>query len=150
MDESKYSKAVLDEFKQKFPVGWIDQLNWNDNKNQQLRTGLASIVDFQIKLFVNLAKLILSGNQLIFDTKSLDELLDLSTEDIVPEEGKSLKSRLQARYADLLIDIHDSLYLVKYHKDLTIDRYKSQNAKVLVRAIPLKATVRIEAITFLY
>lgn len=138
MEESKYAKAILDEFKQEFPVGWIDQLDWSKNKNQQLRTGIAKIVGFQIKLFENLSKLILSGNQLISKTNSLEELLNLSTEDIVPEEGKSLKSRLQTRYADLLIDIHDSLYLVKYHKDLTEDRYKSQNANVLVRAIPFK------------
>lgn len=138
MEESKYAKTILDEFKKKFPIGWIDQLNWNVNKNQQLRTGLANILDFQIKLFENLSKLILSGDQLVSKTDSLDELLNLSTEDIVPEEGKSLKSRLQTRYADLLIDIHDSLYLVKYHKDLTEDRYKPQSSKVLVRAIPFK------------
>lgn len=138
MEESKYAKAILDEFKQKFPVGWIDQLNWSENKNQQLRTGLASILDFQIKLFENLSKLILSGDQLVSETNCLDELLILSTEDIVPDEGKSLKSRLQTRFAELLIDIHDSLYLVKYHKDLTTDRYKPQGAKVLVRAIPFK------------
>ena len=138
MEESKYAKAILDEFQQKFPEGWIDQLNWTTNKNQQLRTGLANIMDFQIKLFENLSKLILSGDQLVCETNSLDELLNLSTEDIVQEENRSLKSKLQAKYADLLIDIHDSLYLVKYHKDLTSDRYKPQSAKVLVRAIPFK------------
>ena len=97
MEESKYAKTILDEFKKKFPIGWTDQLNWNVNKNQQLRTGLANILDFQIKLFENLSKLILSGDQLVSKTDSLDELLNLSTEDIVPEEGKSLKSRLQTR-----------------------------------------------------
>lgn len=65
MEESKYAKTILDEFKKKFPIGWIDQLNWNVNKNQQLRTGLANILDFQIKLFENLSKLILSGDQLV-------------------------------------------------------------------------------------
>ncbi len=138
MEESKYAKAILEEFKQKFPVGWIDQLNWNENKNQLLRTGLASIMEFQIKLFENLSKLILSGDQLVSYTKSLDKLLNFSAEDVVPDEGKSLRSKLQARYADLLIDIHDSLYLVKHHKALTEDRYQPQSSKVLFRAIPFK------------
>ena len=78
MEESKYAQTILDEFKNKFPVGWIDQLNWNVNKNQQLRTGLANILDFQIKLFENLSKLILSGDQLVSKTNCLDELLNLS------------------------------------------------------------------------
>lgn len=136
MKESKFAKAILDEFKQKFPEGWIDQLNWADHRNQKLRTGLAMILDFQIKLFENLSKLVLSGDQLASETKSLDELQILSTEDIVPEESKSLKSRLQAKYAELLIDIRDSVYLVKYHKDLTTERFQPQGEKVLIRAIP--------------
>lgn len=138
MEESKYASAVLDEFKNTFPEGWIDQLDWKEHKNQSLRSGLACILDFQIKLFENLAKLILSGDQLVSKTDSLDELLRLSTEDIVPDNNRSLKSRLQTQYASLLIDIHDSLYLVKYHKDLTLDRFESQGEKVLIRAIPYK------------
>lgn len=138
MEESRYTSAVLGDFKKTFPEGWIDQLDWEGHKSQSLRSGLASILEFQIKLFENLAKLILSGDQLVSKTDCLDELIRLSTDDVVPDNNRSLKSKLQTQYASLLIDIHDSLYLVKYHKDLTLDRFESQGEKVLVRAIPYK------------
>ena len=138
MAESRFSKTLLEKFKQKFPEGWIERLDWGDNANESLRTSLSSILEFQKTCFENLARLILSGDHLVHETKSLDELFDLSAVDIVLDDTPSSKSKLLEKYASLLLDIHDSLYLVKYHKDLTAEKFKSQDKNVLIRAIPYK------------
>lgn len=139
MAESKYAKAILDEFKEKFPDGWINQLNWDDGglKNDKLKQGVARILEFQTNLFINLAKLVLSGDQLVSETNSFDELLVLTAEDNAPV-SKALKDRLRSRYSELINDTRDSINLVKYHRDITKERYEPQGRDVIVRAIPFK------------
>ena len=139
MAESKYAKAILDDFKEKFPDGWINQLNWDDGglKNDKLKQGVARILEFQTNLFINLAKLVLAGDQLASETNSFDELLVLTAEDNAPV-GKALKDRLRSRFSELINDTRDSINLVKYHRDVTKERYEPQGRDVLVRAIPFK------------
>ena len=139
MEESKYTKKILEEFKSKFPDNWIEQLNWEKAKSHKsFKNGFSTICSFQTFLFENLAKLVLSADHFVCKTDSLEQLLNQLEGDIVPTSKNTLKNKLQTEYANLYTDIHDSLYLVKYHKDLINGRFKQQSKKVLIRAIPFK------------
>lgn len=138
MAESKYTQELFEEFKKKFPTGWIDSLGW-DTKAGRVKTakaGIELIWDFEGKMFSMFAKLILSGDHLINETARLKELLDLTIEDVVTDSTNTSKRKLQIKYQDLLNDIHDSIYLVRYHDMLTRKRYEQIEKNEFIRAIP--------------
>lgn len=141
MAESKYTQSLCEEFQRKFPPGWIDALNFEDRsgQTQKMKDGFKLMLDYQMLLFSNLSRLVLSGDHLINETKNLDELLELILNgEIVPETRKTLKNKLQTKYLDFLHDIHDSIYLVKYHDSLTRKHFVPQGRNEFIHAIPLK------------
>ena len=109
MAESKYTQSLCEEFQRNFPQGWIDALNFEDHsgQTQKMKEGFKLMLDYQMLLFSNLSRLVLSGDHLINETKNLDELLELVLNgEIVPETRKTLKNKLQTKYLDFLHDIH--------------------------------------------
>ena len=141
MAESKYTQSLCEEFQRNFPQGWIDALNFEDHsgQTQKMKDGFKLMLDYQMLLFSNLSRLVLSGDHLINETKNLDELLELVLNgEIVPETRKTLKNKLQTKYLDFLHDIHDSIYLVKYHDSLTRKHFVPQGRNEFIHAIPLK------------
>lgn len=141
MAESKYTQSICEEFQRNFPQGWIDALNFEDRsgQTQKMKDGLKLMLDYQMLLFSNLASLVLSGDHLINETKNLDELLELVLNgEIVPEARKTSKNKLQTKYLDFLHDVHDSIYLVKYHDSLTRKHFVAQGMNEFIHAIPLK------------
>lgn len=141
MAESKYTQSLCEEFQKNFPQGWIDALNFEDHsgQTQKMKDGFKLMLDYQMLLFSNLSRLVLSGDHLINETKNLDELLELVLNgEIVPETRKTLKNKLQTKYLDFLHDIHDSIYLVKYHDSLTRKHFVPQGRNEFIHAIPLK------------
>ncbi len=141
MAESKYTQSLCEEFQRKFPQGWIDALNFEERSSQaqKLKTGFKLIFEYQLFLFSNLASLVLSGDHLINETKNLDKLLVLALNgEIVPEARKTSKNKLQTKYLDFLHDVHDSIYLVKYHDSLTRKHFVAQGRNEFIHAIPLK------------
>lgn len=141
MAESKYTQSLCEEFQRNFPQGWIDALNFEDHsgQTQKMKEGFKLMLDYQMLLFSNLSRLVLSGDHLINETKNLDELLELVLNgEIVPETRKTLKNKLQTKYLDFLHDIHDSIYLVKYHDSLTRKHFVPQGRNEFIHAIPLK------------
>lgn len=138
MAESKYTKELFEEFKTKFPTGWIDSLGWNTRTGRikTAKAGIELIWSFEGKMFSMFAKLILSGDHLINETATLKELLDLTCEDVVTDPTNTSKRKLQLKYQDLLNDIHDSIYLVRYHDTLTRKRYEQIEKNEFIRAIP--------------
>ena len=138
MGESKYTLELYEEFKKKFPSGWIDSMGW-DTKTGRIKTakvGIALILDFEGRMFSLLGRLILSGDHLINETAKLKELLNLTCEDVVTDQTNTSKRKLQLKYQDLLNDIHDSIYLVRYHDTLTRKRYEQIEKNEFIRAIP--------------
>lgn len=141
MAESKYTQSLCEEFQRNFPQGWIDALNFEDHsgQTQKMKDGFKLMLDYQMLLFSNLSRLVLSGDHLINETKNLDELLELVLNgEIVPETRKTLKNKLQTKYLDFLHDIHDSIYLVKYHDSLTRKHFVPQGRNEFIHAIPLE------------
>ena len=138
MKQSHYIQQVLDTFKQSFPVNWIENLNWEDknHRGQNYKNGLSQIINFRLITFQCFSKLVLAGEQLVIDTSNLDDLMSETEIEIVPTGNKSFKSRLMQAYLDLLIDTRDSIFLVKYHINITRERFSDQKKESLINAIP--------------
>lgn len=114
--ESKYTTEELDRFNQTFSDTWIESLNWSASAKQAFAEGMQVINSFREKFVVQLSILILSGDHLLNETKSLDELLTLVNnmiEDVIPR--KTLKVKLTLEYQSMLKDMIDVIRLVKNH-----------------------------------
>lgn len=70
--ESKYTKEELDRFNKAFSDNWIETLKWSGSARQAFAEGMQEINKFREGFVVQLSKLVLSGDHLINDTKSLD------------------------------------------------------------------------------
>lgn len=136
MEESKYTQIVFDSFSQSFPQGWIDNLNWDShNQRMSLSKGVARIQKFELCIFVNYSKLVLSADYFKCQT-SLTEKLDsaLVTEEIILEDNP-YKRKLQDRFLELCAETHDLNLLLKYHIDATENRFKPQVKRTIINAI---------------
>jgi hypothetical protein len=137
MKQSYYIQQVLDAFKQSFPVNWIEDLNLDDKSKstQNYKKGLSQIINFRQITFQCFSKLVLAGEHLVIDTSNLDDLMSETEIEIVPA-GNRIKSQLMQAYMDLLIDTRDSISLVKYHINITRERFSDQKKESLINAIP--------------
>lgn len=137
--ESKYTKEALDRFNKAFSDTWIETLKWSGSARQAFAEGMQEINNFREGFVVQLSKLVLSGNHLINDTKSLDELLtnlNGKIEDILPR--KTLKVRLTMEYQSMLKDLIDIIRLVKNHIRLTRKKFQPNNIVISGNFIPLE------------
>ena len=135
MAESKYTLNLCNDFNNDFPDGWIDTLfsQGGQTNSEKLKTGSKRILDYQVKLFINLSKLVLSGDHLINETNELEKLKDIAYNiEVVPEGKRSLKNKLQNKYIDFINDVRESIRIVQYHDSLTKKRFKPQDKKVFV------------------
>ena len=139
MEKSRYVQQVLDTFKQSFPATWIEDLNWDDknNRTQNYKVGLSKIISFRLATFQYFSELVLAGDQLVSDTSMLDELLSETEIEIVPQ-GRDFQSKLAQEYINLLIDTRDSISLVKYHINITRERFSNQKQEALINAITMQ------------
>lgn len=136
MEESKYTQVVFEEFKEKFPQGWIDNLRWDsEHEKTSFSTGVKYIQEFELSIFINYSKLILSAEYFKCLT-SLTEKLDsaLVAEEIIPEENP-YKRKLQDRFFELCAETHDFNLLLKYHIGATENRFKPQTKRAIINAI---------------
>lgn len=137
--ESKYTKEALDRFNKAFSDTWIETLKWSSSARQAFAEGMQEINNFREGFVVQLSKLVLSGDHLINDTKSLDELLtnlNGKIEDILPR--KTLKVRLTMEYQSMLKDLIDIIRLVKNHIGLTRKKFQPNNIVISGNFIPLE------------
>lgn len=137
--ESKYTKEALDRFNKAFSDTWIETLKWSSSARQAFAEGMQEINNFREGFVVQLSKLVLSGDHLINDTKSLDELLinlNGKIEDILPR--KTLKVRLAMEYQSMLKDLIDIIRLVKNHIRLTRKKFQPNNIVISGNFIPLE------------
>lgn len=141
MEESKYTKEILVLFDTTdYKINKLYKLNWNRVPTQKLKLGFVIIDKFKIKFFVNLAKLVLSGDHLVCEISDLDTLLGkISEDEIVLDNKNTPQDELKKEYAELHYDIRDLIYLVKYHKNLTIERFNQHKDKELIRVTPYKS-----------
>lgn len=137
--ESKYTKEELDRFNKAFSDNWIETLKWSGSARQAFAEGMQEINKFREGFVVQLSKLVLSGDHLIHDTKSLDELLTKlngKIEDILPR--KTLKVKLTMEYQSMLKDLIDIIRLVKNHIRLTRKKFQPNNIVISGNFIPLE------------
>lgn len=135
--ESEYTQKELDSFKATFSNTWIDTLKWSASAKQAFAEGMQVINVFREGFVVNLSKLVLSGDHLLNDTKSLDELLAIlngMAEDVVPR--RTLKVRLTIEYQAMLKDLIDIIRLVKNHIRQTKKRFQPNNIAISGNFIP--------------
>lgn len=86
--ESEYTKEELGRFKATFSSTWVDTLKWSASAKQAFTEGKQVINMFREGFVVSMSKLVLSGDHLLNETKSLDELsaiLNGMIEDVDPE-----------------------------------------------------------------
>lgn len=137
--ESKYTTEELDRFNQTFSNTWIESLNWSASAKQAFAEGMQVINSFREKFVVQLSILILSGDHLLNETKSLDELLTLVNnmiEDVIPR--KTLKVKLTLEYQSMLKDMIDVIRLVKNHIRQTRKKFQPNNVVISGNFIPLE------------
>lgn len=136
MEESQYTKNVLDSFNKKFPQGWIDNLDWNPNKQVvSYQGGVKSIQEFKLLIFVDYSRLVLSAEYLKYTTSIIEDLdAALVVEEIIPEENP-YKRKLQNLFFELCAEVHDLNLLLKYHIDATKNRFKPQVKRTIINAI---------------
>lgn len=126
--ESNYTQTVLDKFNTTFPDNWIENLKWSSSAKMAFAEGIQKIDHFREDTVVQLSKLVLSGDHLLHETKSLDELstiLNGMIEDVDPR--KTLKSRLTIEFQTMLKDLMDIIRLVKIHIEQTKKKYLPDN-----------------------
>lgn len=136
MEESQYTKNVLDSFIKKFPQGWIDNLDWNPNKQVvSYQGGVKSIQEFKLLIFVDYSRLVLSAEYFKYTTSIIEDLdAALVVEEIIPEENP-YKRKLQYLFFELCAEVHDLNLLLKYHIRATENRFKPQTKHAIINAI---------------
>lgn len=137
--ESIYTREELERFNATFSSTWIEKLKWASSAKKAFAEGMQVINNFRESFVVQLSKLILSGDHLLNDTKSLDELLSILNkmiEDVVPK--KTLKVRLTLEYQSMLKDLIDTIRLVKNHIRLTRKKFQPNNVVISGNFIPLE------------
>lgn len=136
MEESQYTKNVLDSFIKKFPQGWIDNLDWNPNKQvASYQGGVKSIQEFKLLIFVDYSRLVLSAEYFKYTTSMIEDLdASLVVEEIIPEENP-YKRKLQNLFFELCAEVHDLNLLLKYHIRATENRFKPQTKHAIINAI---------------
>ena len=134
--ESVYTQNVIDDFNKKFKDQWIEEFDWVSSEEQAYAKGAQRISSFIQKLVVQYSKLVLSGNYLINETKTLDDLQDIinsKLEDIVPQ--KKLKNKLSCIFQEMLNDIATSIRVIKNHIALTKKRFQPNNLVISLNLI---------------
>lgn len=135
--ESEYTKEELGRFKAIFSSTWVDTLKWSASAKQAFTEGKQVINMFREGFVISMSKLVLSGDHLLHETKSLDELsaiLNGMIEDVDPR--KTLKSRLTIEYQSMLKDLIDVIRLVKNHIRQTKKRFQPNNIVISCNFIP--------------
>ena len=126
--ESIYTKNVLDKFIETFTDSWIENLNWKGSAKIAFAEGMQVIERFREDTVVQLSKLVLSGDHLLNETSSLDEMLfkiNGLIEDVVLK--KVLKVKLIFEYQSMLKDLIDIIRLVKNHVEQIKKKYEPDN-----------------------
>lgn len=126
--ESIYTKNVLDKFIETFTDSWIENLNWKGSAKIAFAEGMQVIERFREGTVVQLSKLVLSGDHLLNETSSLDEMLfkiNGLIEDVVLK--KVLKVKLIFEYQSMLKDLIDIIRLVKNHVEQIKKKYEPDN-----------------------
>lgn len=137
--ESVYTQNVIDDFNKNFKDQWIEEFDWTSSKKhkeQAYAKGAQMISYFKQNLVVQYSKLVLSGDYIVNETKTLDDLQDVinsKLEDIVPE--KSLKYELSCIFQDMLNDIATSIRVIKNHIALTKKRFQPNNLVISLNLI---------------
>ena len=140
MGESTYTNDIITRFSESFPANWIDSFNWNNKSGHKafLSEGIQKIKEFRSTLFGNLAKIVLSGYFFIKDVDNkLEKLAECTLQEFVPCSIKR-KNQLQDLYLSLLLDIKDSVTLVRYHINLAFKHYEEKE-KNLFTAVSYKS-----------
>lgn len=137
MEESKYTQDVFNEFNNQFPQGWIDDLNWNSQANERASfgRGIELIQKFELYIFINYSKLILSADYFCHQTSCIDALdAVLWSEEFIPDKN-AVKKKLQEQFFILCAEIHDFNLLLNYHISATENRFKPQTKRSIINAI---------------
>ena len=136
LKESEYTKGVLKAFTKSFPQGWIDNLKWDSsNQKASFSKGIELIQKFELCIFVNYSKLVLSADYFINLTNyvnNLDSIIVL--EDVIPEDN-DYKTKLQERFVGLCQDIQGYNLMLKYHISVTENRLKPNSKKTIINAL---------------
>lgn len=135
--ESEYTKEELSRFKATFSSTWVDTFKWSASAKQAFTEGKQVINIFREGFVVSMSKLVLSGDHLLHETNSLDELsaiLNGMIEDVDPR--KTLKSRLTIEYQAMLKDLIDVIRSVKNHIRQTKKRFQPNNIVISGNFIP--------------
>lgn len=136
MEESKYTQAVFDSYFRQFPQGWIDGLSWKQKDERlSLSKGVKSIREFEICIFVNYSKLILSADYFIHSTGSISQLDSATVTDDILIEGTDYKKGLQERFVNLCDEIRVFNKILKYHINAYENQFKPHAKGTIINAL---------------
>lgn len=136
MEESKYTQAVFDSYSRQFPQGWIEGLSWEPKEEGlSLSKGVKSIREFEICIFVNYSKLILSADYFIHSTVSISQLDSATVTDEILIEGSDYKKGLQEGFVNLCDEIRVFNKILKYHINATENQFKPHAKGTIINAL---------------
>lgn len=138
MEESIFSKNIYDNFTDNFPDGWIDNLFSTGGKEKEsLGLGIAKISDFEIFVFSNASRLVLSGDFLICNIEKLTELeskIEGNLQDTL-SDNSDYRATLFIKYNNLLYFLHIILKSLCYHISQVKDRFSVNSKSITLDAI---------------
>lgn len=136
MEESEYTKIVFDSFDKNFPQGWIEDLNWDQaSEDDSLNTGIKLIREFEICIFANYSKLILSADYFVHSTEKISCLDSAIVTDEIFFAENDKKNLLLKEFIQLCDEIRHYNLMLKYHINATENKFKTHVKGTIINAL---------------
>ena len=137
METSSLLQNVYNHLYKNFPENWICMMSWEDSEKvkENVILGLNKIKEARQLIFINLSRFALGGKQYIEDYSVLDSISKWAFCDVVVDDNENYKATLEQMYSDFLLDVQDSVNLLRYHINMTIDLYSTCSAPKVYSAI---------------
>lgn len=140
METSTLLNSVYTHLQSTFPNGWIDSMTWvgNGKAKSNLTNGLKIITEARKLMFNHFSRFALAGRQFVDNYDVLNQISDWALVDVVVNGEGKYKVKLEQMYRDFLLDVQDSVNLLRYHIKITLELYtcnKQVNMYSVVRRL---------------
>ena len=137
METSALLQSVYNHLVNNFPDDWINKMSWEDSEKDinNVSLGLNKIKEARQVVFDKFSRFALGGKQFIEGYDILDKISEWALCDVFVEGISEYKEKLEHIYSDFLLEVQDSVNLLRYHIDTTVDLYSNNSKKKNISAI---------------
>ena len=121
METSALLQSVYNHLVNNFPDDWINKMSWEDSEKDinNVSLGLNKIKEARQVVFDKFSRFALGGKQFIEGYDILDKISEWALCDVFVEGISEYKEKLEHIYSDFLLEVQDSVNLLRYHIDTT-------------------------------